>query len=199
MKKKNGMLLLALLALGFALVSCDKEEGFLKVSDVETKNGSVKGSVKGMLGDGEKLDESFNLKVSRLGRNYVYYGSYDTTLYINNSSSIVGSQTYSASVSIDINKNAGEYSLDDLDLDISKVVDGSWLALNFDEAGEDALVLSDCVFNADNGSLSGKIKGPLTTSHYDSTGKRVEGICAVDLTFNVTTIDYRVNLYTISH
>ena len=68
MKFKALFVLLFILSIGFS--SCDKTE-YIEKSDIEIENGFVKGTLKGELKDGMKIDERFNLIYSSPGNNIV--------------------------------------------------------------------------------------------------------------------------------
>lgn len=157
-------LVIALLViLGGGIMSCKKGD-YVKKDKLETKNGYVKGVVRGLLSDGTVIDETFNLEYSDLGDNivikYVEEAVFIKEFNVYNRSSVLNMANFFCTADFFIIQDARKDSLVELNFSmVKKLKNDRVLNIQSDESAR--FGITEFNYDANKNTIEGGVVGAL--------------------------------------
>ncbi|MDB4334925.1 hypothetical protein OAA06_01055 [bacterium] len=180
-----------MLSLLFFCISCDKddefdESKFIKLDDVQQKDGSCKVSITGVSENGYEFNEDFALDY-RVEPN-VYFEDDDVIIFLIYQFSEVASSRNYMNFELRYDKNTKEVGLSHYYLNYSKMIDSKSM-VNVSESNyrNDESVVSNFVF-VDDSSIAGNFTTSKTQVYYNDDGEHIEGIMTISVEFNVNVV-----------
>jgi len=159
----NKLVTALLVVLCGGVMSCKKGD-YVKKDQIESKNGYVKGVVRGLLSDGTVIDESFNLEYSDLGDNtvikYVEDAVFIKEFNVYNRSSVLNMANFFCTTDFFIIQDARKDSLVELNFSmVKKLKDNRVLNIQSDEGAQ--FGITEFNYDANKSTIEGGIVGKL--------------------------------------